>query len=90
MSVQGPVVPTDGEPRGCFAVFAGVEGKAQGGYRDYQGSFHSAHAAKEYGTYLFTERSEPFEWVQVADVFHGAVWELQGQEWIVIRGDDPL
>lgn len=85
-----PFVPSAGEPRANFAVFAGFKGKPQGGYRDYQGGFWSLCQAKAWAEKLLSEHPAQVEWVQVTNTFHGAIEELEDGVWIVVREDDPI
>lgn len=75
----------DGSPRGCFQIFAERNYGGDGnGARLYRGSFDSLSWAQMYATALFTQHKanpaqayyDGFAWVQVADVFHGEVWEM--------------
>lgn len=77
-------VPED-EPRGCFQVFAERKyGPSGRGYADFRGSFDSLAAAQAFALSLYADQSyySGFEWVQVADVFHGQVWDYIEGGWV--------
>jgi len=72
------------EPRGCFQVFAERKyGPSQQGYKDFRGSFDSLKAAQSFAESLArnTDYYTGYAWVQVADVFHGQVWEFDDDQW---------
>ena len=86
-----------GSARGAFQIFAEKtcsDGKQ--GAQTYLGSFHSADQAMEYAACLFdssTDYYTRFNWIQVADMFHGGVWELQLTDkdsavWVELEGED--
>ena len=76
-------VPSD-EPRGCFQVFAERKYHPSArGYQNFRGDFDSLSAAKAYAVQLFADQDyyTGYEWVQVADVFHGQVWDYVDGGW---------
>lgn len=75
----------DGEPLGCFQVLA--ERKympSVKGYQNFRRAFDSLAMAKVYGEAMAsnTDYYTGYEWVQIADVFHGRVWDFEDGQWI--------
>lgn len=90
MNAVAPNNTDDGEPRGCFQVLA--ERKCMPsvkGYQNFRGSFDSLKAAKAFAEVLAadTDFYTGYEWVQVADVFHGTAWDLEDGTWIRTETD---
>lgn len=87
-----------GSPRGAFQIFAERKYGGQGiGVQTYAGSFHSLEEAQTYACALFDANPgyyKGFEWVQVADMFHGGVWNLDTSEaqgeWEQVEGEDTF
>jgi len=74
------------EPLGCFQVFAERKYMADvRGYLNFRGAFDSLAAAKAHAELLAanTDYYTGYEWVQVADVFHGQVWDFDDGVWSV-------
>ena len=72
------------EPRGCFQVLAQRKyGPFPNGYHNFRGSFHSLAAAKAFALTLYADQNyyTGYEWVQVADAVHGAVWDFEDGQW---------
>lgn len=79
-SKQAPAV----EPRGCFQVFALRKYMTStAGYHNFRAAFHSLLLAKAYAARLAQDRDfyTGYEWVQVADVMSGKVWDYEDGEW---------
>ncbi|MDX9668727.1 hypothetical protein [Pseudomonas sp. P8_250] len=74
------------EPRGCFQVLAMRKYLTNVcGYHNFRESFNSLLLAQSYGARLAadTDFYTGFEWVQVADVQTGQVWDFEGGKWVV-------
>lgn len=73
------------EPRGCFQVLAQRKyGPFPNGYHNFRGGFNSLAAAQAFALTLYANQDyyTGYEWVQVADVFHGEVWDFEDGQWI--------
>lgn len=80
----------DDGPRDCFQVFAERKYMPSArGYQNFRGSFDSASSAMAFAEKLFEDQSyyTGYEWVQVADVVSGQLWDFfetgkTGHEWV--------
>lgn len=78
-------------PRGAFQVFAQRKYGGDGiGAQLYRGSFHSLSDAQTYAEALAQDADyySGYEWVQVGDMMHGEVWNLEGVEWVQVQEAD--
>jgi hypothetical protein len=72
------------EPRGCFQVLAERKYNLSAkGYYNFRGAFDSLKEAKAFAQKLAKDDSfyTGYAWVQVADVFHGKVWDYEDGDW---------
>jgi hypothetical protein len=75
---------TAGEPRGCFQVLALRKYMSSThGYHNFREAFHSLLLAQSYGARLAADTNfyTGYEWVQVADVQTGNVWDYEDGKW---------